>query len=101
MIGSDLTIEMLRRAAGREPLDPAEWKRVKARVAWVRETVAALQAAHKAMDERCLAAVGRVPEEEFERICDEEQAKVCAILDQLNVAGERDEWPRHLYFGGI
>jgi len=39
------TIEiLLRRGRKRQrPLDPAEWKRVKARVAWVRERVAALR----------------------------------------------------------
>lgn len=87
--------------AAHEPLDAQEWKRVKARVAWVRETVEALKEAHRHRDERCMAAVDRVPEEEFERICDEEQAKVCLFLDQLQAARDHDRWPAHLYFGGI
>jgi hypothetical protein len=97
---AETTIKMLLMRRG-DALDPQQWKQAKARAIWVSETVAALQAAHKAMDERCLAAVGRVPEAEFERIFDEEQVKVCAILDQLNAVRERDEWPQHLYSGGI
>ena len=65
MSGIDVTIEMLRRGAGREPLDPAEWKRVKARFAWVGEMLAALHDAQDRMHERCRAAVDRVPEAEF------------------------------------
>lgn len=84
-----------------EPLDAQGWKRVKARVAWVRETLAALAEADRRMNERCCAAVNRLPEEEFERLCDEEQAKVDAILDQLNAVRKHDRWPPHLYFGGI
>jgi hypothetical protein len=115
-----------RAAARREPLDGAEWKRAKARVAWVRETVAALIEAQRRMDAlaqsvrgtdeqgalaqsvrgtdeqgtRCSAAVDRVSEEEFNRIFDEEQAKVSAILDQFAAIRERDEWPPEIYFGG-
>jgi hypothetical protein len=115
-----------RAASGREPLDAAEWKRAKARVAWVRETVAALIEAQRRMDAlaqsvrgtdeqgalaqsvrgtdeqgtRCSAAVDRVSEEEFNRIFDEEQAKVSAILDQFAAIRERDEWPPEVYFGG-
>jgi hypothetical protein len=97
------TIRILlgRGAKRREPLDPAEWKRVKARVAWVRETIAALADAQARMHERCLAAVNRVPEEEFDRIVDEEQAKVCVCLDQLQAVRDHDLWPAHLYFGEI
>lgn len=99
----DISVTMLlgRGAKGQEPLDPVEWKRVKARVAWVRETIAALREAQRQMDERCGAAVDSVSEEEFERIFDEEQAKVCAILAQLNAVRDHDRWPPHLYFGRI
>jgi len=98
-VKSDDTIEILqRRGPELGPLDPAEWKRVKARVGWVRETLAALHDAQDRMHERCRAAVDRVPEAEFERICDEEQAKVDAIMDALNAVRDRDEWPRHLYW---
>ena len=101
MSSSD-TIEILLRRGrkGQEPLDPREWKRVKTRVAWVKGTVAALAEAQRRMDERCMAAVNRVSEEEFNRIFDEEQAKVCAILDQLNAVRDYDQWPPELVWGG-
>jgi hypothetical protein len=53
------------------------------------------------MDERCDAAVTQLSEEEFERLCDEEEAKVDAFRAPLKQAAERDEWPGHLYWGGI
>lgn len=94
-----LTIEVLRRAGC--PLGPAEWRLSKARIAWVKETVAAWREAQREMDRRCDEAVDRLSEEEFERLCDEEQAKVSALLDQLREAAHHDRWPRELYFGGI
>ena len=90
-----------RATAGREPLDAAEWKRAKARVAWVRGAIAALEQAQRQMDDRCSTAVDRVSEEEFNRIFDEEQAKVSALLDQFAAIRERDEWPPEIYFGGV
>ncbi|MGE5563029.1 MAG: hypothetical protein ACM3ZV_06925 [Bacillota bacterium] len=97
------TLEILLRRGrkGQGPLEPLEWKAVKARVAWVRETVEALREAQRHMDERCMAAVDRVPEAEFNRIFDEEQAKVSAILDQLNAVRDHDRWPEHLRCGGF
>jgi hypothetical protein len=53
------------------------------------------------MDQRCEAAVDRLSEEAFERLFDEEQAKVKAFLLPLRAAAERDVWPRELYWGGI
>jgi hypothetical protein len=79
--------------------EPAE--RIAARQAWVRETATALRAAQRAMDDRCDAAVGRLSEEAFARLFDEEQAKVKAFLLPLRAAAERDVWPRELYWGGI
>jgi hypothetical protein len=78
---------------------PAERKA--ARAAWVRKTAAAWRAAQKQMDERCDAAVERLSEEEFERLCDEEEAKVDAFRKPLKDAAERDLWPRELYWGGV
>jgi hypothetical protein len=98
---SSVTILLGRGAGEMEPLEPGEWKRVKARVAWVKETMAALAEAQRHMDKRCLAAVERVPDEEFHRIFDEEQAKVSAILDQLHAVRDHDRWPAELYFGGV
>ena len=86
---------------GHGPLDPQEWHRVAARSAWVEETVAKWRAAQRAMDRRCQAAVSRMSEEEFERLCDEEEKKVEAFRGPLKEAAERDVWPRHLYFGGV
>ena len=103
-----------RAATGREPLDAAEWKRAKTRVAWVRGAIAALEQAQRHMDvlaqsvrgtdeqgTRCSGAVDRVSEAEFNRIFDEEQAKVSAILDQFAAIRQRDEWPPEIYFGGV
>jgi hypothetical protein len=67
------------------------------RIAWVRETFAAL----REMDKRCGEAASRMTDEEFDRLFDEEQAKVDAFLDPLRDAADRDLWPRHLYVGGI
>lgn len=96
-----LRILLGRGGARQEPLDAAEWKRAKARVAWVRGAIAALEEAQRHMDDRCGAAVDRVSEEEFNRIFDEEQAKVCAILDQFAAVRERDEWPPEIDWGGV
>jgi len=53
------------------------------------------------MDDRLTAIVGEVSEEEFERLCDEEQAKVDAIRAEIEEVTKHDRWPRVLYFGGI
>ena len=71
------------------------------RGAWVRKTAAAWRKADEEMHDRLCQAVERLSEEEFERLCDEEQARVDAIRAPLEVAAERDVWPKHLYFGGI
>lgn len=72
-----------------------------ARAAWVEEATAAWREAQRAMDDRCGAAVARLSEEEFERLCDEEEAKVEVFRAPLKDAAERDVWPKHLYFGGL
>ena len=71
------------------------------RAAWVRETAAAWRKAQREMDDRCGEAVERLSEEEFERLCDEEEAKIDAFRGPLKAAVERDLWPRKLYWGGI
>jgi hypothetical protein len=53
------------------------------------------------MDERLTAIVEHVSEEEFERLCDEEEARVEAFRKPLKDAAERDLWPRHFYFNAI
>jgi hypothetical protein len=83
-------------ATAREPAD-----RRAARIAWVKETVAKLREAQRAMDDRCDEAVGRIDEEDFERLCDAEEAKVDAFRKPTKDAAERDLWPKALYFGRI
>ena len=76
-------------------------ERAAARIAWSEATVDALRQAMRAMDERCTAAVKRLSAEEFERLCDEEQAKVNAIRALLDDVIERDKWPRELHWPRI
>jgi len=78
---------------------PAE--RIEARAAWVRATCAALRQAQRDMDAICDAAINRLSDEAFERLCAAEQAKVDAIRAPIDDVIERDLWPRHLYFGVI
>ena len=73
-------------------------KRIEARAAWVRTTCAALRQAHRDMDATCTAAVDRLSDEAFERLCAAEQAKVDAIRAQIDDVVERDLWPRELYW---
>jgi hypothetical protein len=82
-----------------EAARPAECK--EARGAWVRATAAAWRKAQRAMDERCEAAAGRLSEDEFERLCDEEEAKIAAFRAPLLAVVERDLWPKELYVGGV
>src|SRR6476469_7165653 len=72
-----------------------------ARIAWTRETGAALRKAQRAMDERLGDAVTRLSATEFERLFDEEQAKVDALLTPMQRVAEEDRWPRHLHVSGL
>jgi hypothetical protein len=72
-----------------------------ARMAWARKAGDRWLAAQLAMDERCGGAVERLSEEEFDRLFEEEQAKVDAIRAEIEAVKEHDLWPRHLYFGGL
>jgi hypothetical protein len=87
--------------AGAQAADAAEWKRMAARSAWVREKAAEWREAQHAMDERCTEAVGRMSEAAHHRLIVAEQAKVSAIRAELDAVIERDEWPRALYWGGL
>jgi hypothetical protein len=93
------TIRML--GEGLVIADAEEWRRIQARIAWVREATAALRDAHRRMTDRCCAAVDRVSEQDFNRLFEAEQAKVDAIRAPLQAVIDRDEWPAHLYFGCI
>lgn len=83
-------------AAAHQPIDRAE-----ARAAWVKKTAAAWREAQRQMDRRCTEAVTRLDEDAFDRLFDEEEAKVDAFRKPLKAAAEHDVWPRELYFGGI
>jgi hypothetical protein len=71
------------------------------RGAWVRKTAAAWRDAHHEMDDRLGEAAVRLSEEEFERLCDQEQAKVDAIRQQISDVIDKDRWPKELYWGAI
>ena len=75
--------------------------RREARAAWVRATSAQWRAAQRQMDERLTAIVEQVSAAEFERLFDEEEAKVDAFRKPLKDAAERDVWPRELYWGCV
>ena len=83
-------------AAARQSAD-----RKQARGDWVRKTAAAWREAQRQMNQRCGEAVEHLSEEEFERLCDQEEAKVDAFRKPLKDAAERDVWPRALYFGDV
>ena len=77
-----------------------------ARIAWVREAIAALRAAHKRVDqawERTFAALpDDIDEEELEGIpAPPEQAELDAIHAAIRAVVDHDRWPRELYFGQI
>ena len=75
-----------------------ELTRQTARVAWVRETSAALSEAQREMDERCSEACERLSEKAFDRLFEAEEAKVEAIFAQLRAVADHDRWPRHLHW---
>ena len=92
--------------AGLETADPVEWRQKAARIAWVKETVAALRAAHKRVDEAWERIFDALPddldEDELEEIPGpDEQAEVDALHAQIRDVVEHDRWPRELYWSGI
>ena len=74
---------------------------VEARTAWVEETSKAWREAQRRMDERLGEAVVRLSEEAFERLFDEEQAKVDALREPVMRAAREDKWPRALHAKGL
>ena len=92
---------LMRGAGDGNPLDAAQWRRIAARLAWTRATLARWRAAQEQMDERCSAACERLDAAAFTRLCDAEQAKVDAIRAQLDAVIARDEWPKEMYFRNI
>jgi hypothetical protein len=68
------------------------------RQAWILKTHAAWCRAMREMDDKCMAAVDRLTEEEFDRLFDQEEAKVDALRTLLDDVIERDKWPREMHF---
>ena len=90
---------LLRGAGDGTALDAVQWRRIAARLAWTRATLARWRAAQEQRDARCSEVCERLDAAAFTRLCDAEQAKVDAIRAQLDAVIERDEWPRELYWG--
>ena len=105
----DTIVILLGRAAkGLGELDPTEWRRVKARTAWVRETMARLWDAQDRADAAWMRRVrenAHLSDEQLEALPEPpeppEQAELDAIFAQVRAVVERDEWPRGLYWGEI
>jgi hypothetical protein len=89
------TIRALLATAG----EPA--RRIARRQAWAMKTWAAWSRAQREMDDKCTEAVEHLTEEEFDRLFDQEEAKVDALRTLLDDVIERDKWPREMHFGCI
>ena len=59
------------------------------------------RAARRAMDGRLTAIAGEVSRQEFDRLFDEEQAKVDAIRVEIEDVAKNGRWPGHLYWGKL
>jgi hypothetical protein len=62
-------------------------------MAWARRAAKAWRDAHRAMDDFLAEAV-RLSEEEFDRLCDAEFAKVDAMMAEMQPAIDEDISPR-------
>lgn len=94
-------IFLIRGGVERPAMEPDQWRRLAARIAWAWDAADRCLAMQFALDQRCFTAARRMGEAAFNRWFDREQAKVDALLAQLDAVIDRDEWPRALYFGGI
>lgn len=74
---------------------------VAARVAWINRTTEAWSEAQRRMDDRLGEAVDRVTAQEFDRMFDEEQAKVDVLREPMMRAHRKDQWPRALHVRGM
>jgi hypothetical protein len=107
-MSSQDTIRILlgRGRKGHAPLDPQEWKRVAARVAWARALLAKLWEAQERCDEAWMRRVRALPddasEEELEAIPEPpEQAEFDALYAQVRAVIDENRWPRELYSGKL
>lgn len=78
-------------------------ERVAARVAWVGETMKALRAAQKKVEEAWDRILDALPDdlndEELDALPEPpEQAELDALFAQIEAVREHDRWPRHLYW---
>ena len=100
------TVKALLAAAGQVAGDREQQEaRIAARVAWVKERIAALKAAQQrvfdAWDQILDALPEDIDDEELEAMDipdPPEQAELDAILAQINDVRERDLWPKDLYW---
>lgn len=81
--------------------------RVAARVAWVQERIAALNAAQQRADEAWARIVDALPDD-FDDDDDPEagppppeQTELDAILAELNAVRDHDRWPKKLHWGDV
>ena len=98
------TIRALLAAAG-QAADEQERAaaRIAARVAWVHETMDALIAAHKKVDDAWSRIFDALPEDMDDDEVDQippppEQAELDAILGEIEAVRDHDKWPRHLHW---
>ena len=80
--------------------------RVAARLAWVKERIAALEAAQQRADEAWFRIVDALPDDldddELEATpSPPEQADLDAILAELEAVRDHDRWPRELHWGDV
>jgi hypothetical protein len=100
----EATIRALLDAVGHGPGEQAKANaREAARVAWVKEIIAALKAAQKRVDDAWSRIFDALPddldEEELEAIPEpSEQAELDAIFAEIQAVIDHDRWPRHLHW---
>ena len=94
--------------AGLETADPADWRRKAARIAWVKETMAALWAAQDKVTEAWDRIFEALPEDLSDEELDAlnlpdppEQAELDALHAQIRDVIDHDRWPRELYFSAV
>jgi hypothetical protein len=91
-----MTPEQTIRALLATASEPA--RRMARRQAWVMKTHATWCRAMREMDDKCMEAVDRLTEEEFDCLFDQEEAKVDALRTLLDDVIERDKWPREMHW---